>query len=192
MRPRVTSAVGKAFRAPSAFLRRELRRSCSILCCVFLATACDTQIDSNQTAIKYTEHLSCVVQDDQRRWQHMYRLDMSRPHADFVGGFGQRIHALQSSDLVVDAQQVRASFSASAQADVADFEIQISRRDLTYRLLQASDDSRPTPHLGNCTLLQGDVFALLGSTTASAAAYKPFAAIVSASQRRVKTATKAL
>ena len=107
----------------------------------------------------YSEQLVCVVSASEFRWQHMYRLDMDRNQAEFVGGFGQRIVSLRSQSMTVSPDVVTATFPGTEQGASSGFEVSIQRDDLSYQIAVAtSDDAIPPRIEGRCSILGGDGF----------------------------------
>ena len=107
----------------------------------------------------FSEQLVCVVSASEFRWQHMYRLDMDRNQAEFVGGFGQRIVSLRSQSMTVSPDVVTATFPGSEQGASSGFEVSIQRDDLSYQIAVAtSDDAIPPRIEGRCSILGGDGF----------------------------------
>ena len=107
----------------------------------------------------FSEQLVCVVSASEFRWQHMYRLDMDRNQAEFVGGFGQRIASLRSQSMTVSPDVVTATFPGTEQGASSGFEVSIQRDDLSYQIAVAtSDDAIPPRIEGRCSILDGGGF----------------------------------
>ena len=116
---------------------------------------------------RYSEHLSCTLQSDRIRWQHLYRLSFDDLVAEFVGGQGGAIKTLQSTNMQVSPDLVAISFEIAPQADrdvsnIESFRVRIQRRTLAYQLFWTLGEQgfeANEPHLsGQCVLLDVEYF----------------------------------
>ena len=121
--------------------------------------ACDAGNGRQETApIRYTEHLICVLETDGGRWQHMYRLDMARPAAEFVGGLGKRIYSLHSANLTATATALTLSFELPEQAEAVNLTATIHLVERTYALaIEAAGNAPRAYRGGQCSLLEGQI-----------------------------------
>lgn len=106
---------------------------------------------------------------DQRRYSHMLRMTSALDHIDFTGGFGQRVFATQTSQVMHEGNGLVASFYAeqSAQHNWTSFELSIDRRTLGYALSYTEGTSVITPAsdasikvTGRCSVIEGSEFKL--------------------------------
>ena len=129
----------------------------------------DTDPSQTLAPARYTEHLVCELQQASRRWQHLYRLDLQRSGAEFVGGQGGRFATLYSQVMAVSADWVTMTFDPSSEfkdqnVRLKGFHVQIHRSTLVYRWFWGADpghEPRPgAPDMqGRCTLLDAKHFA---------------------------------
>lgn len=129
----------------------------------------DTDPSQTLAPARYTEHLVCELQQASSRWQHLYRLDLQRPGAEFVGGQGGRFATLYSQAMAVSADWVTMTFDPSSESKDLDvrlkgFQVQIHRSTLVYRWFWRADpghEPRPgAPDMqGRCALLHAKHFA---------------------------------
>jgi hypothetical protein len=150
------------FRANGGFWLKTLALTVAFLLCAGCERvgkgAGNGRIDSPARPT-FSEQLVCVVSASEFRWQHMYRLDMNRNQAEFVGGFGQRIASLRSQSMTVSPDVVTATFPGSEQGASSGFEVSIQRDDLSYQIaLATSDDGTPPRIEGRCSILDGGGF----------------------------------
>ncbi len=123
----------------------------------------DTHGRLPQAPVRYTEHLVCQLEEENPGWQHLYRLDLQRPGAEFVGGQGGRIATLQSHTMGVSADWVSMTFDPSSQSKdqsvgLKTFQVHIHRSTLVYRWFWGAGQSQQppagTPDMqGRCALL---------------------------------------
>lgn len=117
---------------------------------------CADSQQSEPKPVRYTEHLVCVAQSEGERLQHMYRIDLESAQAEFVGGFGGRIIALESEQLLVVADEVRIAFVIDSAQPQQQFEVIIQRQRLSYTVAPNQSQAQEQTRLfGHCSVLDG-------------------------------------